>query len=86
VVSSEKSSIVFDRKTGSLSTKQETEQKGQVVFGVLGTINLVYGKYLIVIKQREKIGNLAGNDIYRICDVEITPILLVNESSQYNDS
>lgn len=43
------------------------------IYGIIGTIRLVSGNHLIVIKKAELVGTLNGAEIYHITETDIIP-------------
>lgn len=59
------------------------------IWGIFGVIQLVAGKYLIIITQIVQIGEILGNVIYRIENVEIisyaqSELHLTEDQKRYN--
>lgn len=57
--------------------------KSRAIFGIVGTIRLLAGPYLVVITKCSKAGMVNGQDIWKIDETEIIPfartILHLNE-------
>jgi len=71
-----KNTLTIDRKTGAISTQLVSQPVGQnstVVYGVLGSIKLLSGHFLIVIKKQALVTELFGNKIYRIVETMLLP-------------
>lgn len=41
--------------------------------GILGSIELITGLYLIIITNKQKIGTLMGNDIWKLEEIKMLP-------------
>eukprot|EP01087_Luapelamoeba_hula_P009042 TRINITY_DN2305_c0_g1_i1.p1 TRINITY_DN2305_c0_g1~~TRINITY_DN2305_c0_g1_i1.p1 ORF type:complete len:620 (+),score=96.57 TRINITY_DN2305_c0_g1_i1:19-1878(+) len=52
------------------------------VYGVIGIIRLVAGPYLIVITDRERVGQIAGHDVWRVKGTKIIPFVKAKLSSE----
>lgn len=61
----------FSTNATEASNKLVANSKGSTVHGVLGNIKLIGGNYLIVITNRDFIGNLDGHDIWKVSGVEL---------------
>lgn len=57
-----------------------------ICHGILGSIKLISGHYLIVVTSKLKIGTLFGNDIYRVENVELIPYLKNEEKLMENEN
>jgi hypothetical protein len=66
-LTSETSVVPFD---ASLITGSATSQQ---VHGVIGTINLIAGPYLIVVTACTKVGEISGHSIFRIDSSDLIP-------------
>lgn len=76
---STKDFLCIDRKTGSFSTTSNVSldmlppTAAIKCFGIVGTIRLLRGNYLIIITEREQVGMIAGHIIYKLTKVDILP-------------
>lgn len=76
---STKEILCIDRKTATFSTTPEISldklpsTAAIKCFGIVGTIRLLRGNYLIIITEREQVGSIAGNVVYRLTKVDILP-------------
>jgi len=76
IISSDKSSIEIDRFSGAVKACNDSGKLTGTkisIFGVLGIIELIRGPYLIVITDREEIGQLDGHQIFRVKGTRIFP-------------
>lgn len=71
--------LIIDRSSGAISLQQNegqipTQSCGCKDFcGLLGTINLIAGRYLIVATQREMVGYIAGHTVWRLVKADLIP-------------
>jgi hypothetical protein len=82
-----KNTLSVNRKSNVVSTVVgEAENAcikgdaGSVVHGVLGTLKMLSGNYLVVIRERLLAGQIFGNKIYRIGEPLIMPFCIDIES------
>ena len=43
------------------------------IYGIVGNIQLINGKYLILITKQTRLGDIFGHDVFQIDQVEIVP-------------
>ncbi|KAH8548524.1 SacI homology domain-containing protein [Umbelopsis sp. PMI_123] len=72
--------IVIDRSTGKLHCTAEASTHAKrenvwTIYGIMGFIKLLAGEYMIVITNRKRVGQIRGQDIYRITSFEIVPFV-----------
>ncbi|KAI8580280.1 hypothetical protein K450DRAFT_280022 [Umbelopsis ramanniana AG] len=72
--------IVINRSTGTLECTAEasthaTRENVWNIYGIMGFIKLLAGEYMIVITNRKRVGQIRGQDIYRITSFEIVPFV-----------
>ncbi|XP_053618131.1 phosphatidylinositol-3-phosphatase SAC1 [Plodia interpunctella] len=72
--------LVIDRSTGEASVKSYDSVKIPIpesaykpVCGFLGSIKLISGLYLVIVKYRILVGRLNGHDIYELAGADIIP-------------
>ncbi|KAI9563359.1 hypothetical protein GHT06_010820 [Daphnia sinensis] len=70
--------LVIDRLNQEYSfsngkTHFPSTSKSRSIFGIVGTIRLLAGPYLVVITKRSKAGMVHGQDIWKIEETEILP-------------
>eukprot|EP00033_Pygsuia_biforma_P003711 GCRY01004064.1.p1 GENE.GCRY01004064.1~~GCRY01004064.1.p1 ORF type:complete len:668 (-),score=58.18 GCRY01004064.1:177-2180(-) len=69
------SCLKIDRRTSEITlcevSHEFTVKAKTEIFGLFGMIRLISGKYLIAITGREYVGDLGGDAIYRVTEVEI---------------
>ncbi|KAF7268605.1 hypothetical protein GWI33_018295 [Rhynchophorus ferrugineus] len=70
--------LVIDRVSEAVSIQRNSGQIPTVntrkdFCGLLGSINLLAGRYLIVVTQRDLVGYIAGHAIWRLVKTEILP-------------
>ncbi|KAF2892481.1 hypothetical protein ILUMI_13700 [Ignelater luminosus] len=70
--------LVIDRLTGTLNLQSNSGQISAAssckeFCGVLGSIQLLAGQYLIIATQREYVGSIAGHNIWCLTGTEILP-------------
>jgi hypothetical protein len=82
-----KNTLTINRKTNVVSTVAgEAENAcikgdaGTIVHGVLGTLKMLSGNYLVVIRERLLVAELFGNKIYRIGEPMFIPYCIDIES------
>lgn len=61
----------------------------QAICGIMGTIHLLAGPYLIVITKKTKIGEINGQPVWKVDDIDVIPyartlLHLTEEQIQYN--
>jgi len=76
--------LVLDRSTGAFKQYKVPEERREEifngmdsmtrVFGIVGTVTLLSGQYLIVILRREYQGEIRGNEIYRLKEIQFLPV------------
>jgi hypothetical protein len=76
--------LVLDRNNGAFKEFNVPEERRDDffsgmdsmtrIFGIVGTVTLLSGNYLIVILRREYIGEIRGNEIYRLKEVQFLPV------------
>lgn len=71
------SSVVIERKTAKVSRQaigNRQSKQGVKVFGVAGIVELVGGPHLVCITEKSLVGRIGTEAVYRIEQVEISPI------------
>ncbi|GIY70231.1 phosphatidylinositol-3-phosphatase SAC1 [Caerostris darwini] len=86
--------LIIDRTSREISLQRNQGQippsaTSQSICGVMGTINLIGGPYLIVITKKANVGAINGQSIWRIEDTDVIPyartmLHLTDEQVQYN--
>lgn len=73
--------LQVDRKTFSVTridakqVPQSTASNKQLVYGILGSIKLLAGNYLVVVTERKLVGTLANTfEVYRMTGISIIPV------------
>ncbi|KAJ3220303.1 Phosphatidylinositide phosphatase SAC1 [Clydaea vesicula] len=71
--------IVINRENGGLKRNAPpsstlAQEEVLTTFGLMGIIKLNAGDHIIVITDRKKVGNFAGNDVYRITGTKVIPV------------
>lgn len=72
--------IVIDRMSESVSLEKKSDQipstsSQQDFCGLLGSIHLLAGRYLVIATQRELIGFIDGHSIWRLAGTKLIPYL-----------
>jgi len=75
-----KQAVVIERATGNLqltgnSPSNTSPENTLTIYGILGFIQLLAGEYMIVITDRKRLGQIRGQDIYRITSFQILPLV-----------
>lgn len=69
--------LIIDRPSESISVQRNNGQippaSRKEFCGLLGSINLLAGRYLVIITQRELIGYIGGHTIWRLVKAELLP-------------
>src|SRR5690606_10330014 len=67
--------LYINRSTAEIKTITNyiVESQPKIFYGIVGTIRLLRGPYLIIITEREKVGYLAGHVIFKLESVDILP-------------
>lgn len=70
--------LVIDRLSQEFSlvsakTEIPSTSKSRPIFGIVGTIRLLAGHYLVVITKCSKAGMVNGQDIWRVDESEVIP-------------
>ncbi|XP_054715985.1 phosphatidylinositol-3-phosphatase SAC1-like [Uloborus diversus] len=88
--------LIIDRSSREISLQHNQGQiapsaTSQSICGIIGTIHLIGGPYLIVITKKSIVGDVCGQAIWRIEDTDVIPyartmLHLTDEQSQYNKS
>lgn len=50
-----------------------TSSRSRSIFGIVGTIRLIAGHYLVVITKCSKAGMVNGQDIWKVDETEVIP-------------
>ncbi|KAI9145448.1 SacI homology domain-containing protein [Paraphysoderma sedebokerense] len=75
--------LVFDPLSGNFYTEAQHDDYSPICkpitsehvhFGLLGILDFHFSKYVFFISDREKVGSISGNDIYRITGVDYVAI------------
>lgn len=76
--------LVLDRASGAFKEYQVPEERQEEIFngmesmtrifGIVGVVSLLSGQYLIVVSRREYIGEVRGNEIFRLREIQFIPI------------
>lgn len=78
---------LFSAGTASQIPQTASRRK---IWGIVGTIRLLASRYLIVITSAERIGTIAGQQIFKIVSTEIIPyarsLLHLNERQKQNNA
>ncbi|XP_018324345.1 phosphatidylinositide phosphatase SAC1 [Agrilus planipennis] len=72
--------LIIDRISELLSIQNDTKSiptscTWKVIYGLLGSVPLLAGSYLIVATGREHVGHIAGHSIWRLTNFELIPYL-----------
>ncbi|GFR12108.1 phosphatidylinositide phosphatase SAC1 [Trichonephila clavata] len=88
--------LIIDRTSREISLQRNQGQippsaTSQSICGIMGTINLIGGPYLIVITKKMSVGAIYGQSIWRVEDTDVIPyartmLHLTEEQVQYNKS
>jgi hypothetical protein len=77
LIANDKSGLQIDRRSGAISVLSNAEEiqgaAKKTVYGILGVVTLLRGRYLIVISQRESVGKILDNDVYKITRLQLLP-------------
>ncbi|XP_076303932.1 phosphatidylinositol-3-phosphatase SAC1-like isoform X2 [Tachypleus tridentatus] len=86
--------LVIDRISREISLKAQQDQvpphaSGRLICGIVGIITLLSGPYLVIITKKSKVGEINGQNIWRVEETEIlsysrTLLHLTEEQIQYN--
>ena len=62
--------LVLDRLTGAISLSRDRTPVGSnavalTIFGILGFIDLLAGRYVVVVNQREEVASICGKRVYK---------------------
>jgi hypothetical protein len=60
--------IVAYKEDGFIS---ESVLRREEIYGLLGSVELLAGKYLIIVTAREKVGVIGGHNIWSIKSIEL---------------
>lgn len=87
-----KNTLSINRKTNAISTTfGEAENtcisgdSGCIVHGLLGSLKMLSGNYLVVIKERIFVAEIFGNKIYRMAEPMLLPYCIDIDSVLTND-
>lgn len=80
--------LVINRQTGEVSHNEmfsvdflPYNAQTQLIYGIVGIKQLVFGSYLIVITDASLVGYLSGHSIYKIAGTRIIPIINTDNHS-----
>ncbi|XP_015908698.2 phosphatidylinositol-3-phosphatase SAC1 [Parasteatoda tepidariorum] len=86
--------LIIDRTSREISLQRNQGQinpsaTSQSIYGILGTIHLIGGPYLIVITKKSLVGSIYGQSVWRLEDAEIIPysralLHLTDEQKNFN--
>ncbi|GFU41001.1 phosphatidylinositide phosphatase SAC1, partial [Nephila pilipes] len=70
--------LIIDRTSREISLQRNQGQippsaTSQSICGIMGTINLIGGPYLIVITKKVSVGAIYGQSIWRVEDTDVIP-------------
>lgn len=88
--------LVVDRVSQQIYTQAGTASQipqtasSHKIWGIVGTIRLLSSRYLIVITDAERVGTIAGHQIFKIVSTEVIPyarsLLHLNEKQKQNNA
>lgn len=82
-------SLIIDRQTNEITVEKDPKINSSIYerrefCGVLGTITLLAGNYLIIATHRELVGFIAGHSIWRLAGTKLIPYS--TSTSHLNDN
>ncbi|XP_035233088.1 phosphatidylinositol-3-phosphatase SAC1-like [Stegodyphus dumicola] len=86
--------LIIDRASREINLQRNQGQIppsaiSQSIWGIMGTIHLIGGPYLIVITKKSLVGNICGQSVWQITDTDVIPyaksmLHLTEEQTHYN--
>ena len=80
--------LLFDFRRDEVQVMSQSEvrpafrvKKDFLVYGIVGVIQLISARFLLVITESYPVGDIAGNDVYRVAKVQL---LKVSDSNSCN--
>ena len=82
--------IILNKISAGTASQIPPTASRRKIWGIVGTIRLLACRYLIVITDADKIGTIAGQNIFKIVSTEVIPyarsLLHLNEKQIQNNS